>query len=339
VREQHRKAALLVGIVVALTAVFVATPAQGRNPGLALERVRDIRLPGRSSRFDYQSIDAAGRRLYIAHLGDSTLDVIDVDTLTVVATVPNITDVHGVLAAPEIGRVFASATGTDELVSLDASSDQVSARTPTGDFPDSIAYDPRDDLVLVSNKNAGSETIIEGHSAEVVRSVQLGSEVGNAAYDSTSGLAYVAVRPADHIVALDPTSGAITDRIPLKNCRGAHGLYVQLQAQRAFVACEDNARVVMVDLRNHRQIAAASVGDHPDVLAYDPGLGRLYVAAESGVVTAFSATANRLQKIGQAHLAESAHSVAVDPTTHLVFFPLERDPGKPGLRVMKPVDP
>jgi DNA-binding beta-propeller fold protein YncE len=94
----------------------------------------------------------------------------------------------------------------------------------------------------------------------------------------------------------------------------------------------------MVDLRHHRQIAAASVGDNPDVLAYDPGLGRLYVAAESGVVTAFSPTTDRLHKVGQAHIADNAHSVAVDPTTHLVFFPLERDPHKPGLRVMKPVN-
>ena len=73
------------------------------------------------------------------------------------------------------------------------------------------------------------------------------------------------------------------------------------------------------------------------MLAYDPGLGRLYVAAESGVVTVFSPTANRLHQLGQAHLADKAHSVAVDPVTHLVFIPLERDPNKPGLRVMQPV--
>ena len=212
------------------------------------------------------------------------------------------------------------------------------ARTPTGKFPDGIAYDPRDDLVLVSNKDAGTETLVEGNSGRMVRTVQLGREVGNVAYDSTSGLAYVAVRPPDQVVAFDPSTGTITDRIRLKNCRGAHGLYVQPQAQRVFVACEDNARVVMVDLQSHREIAAASVGDTPDVFAYDPGLGRLYVAAESGVVTAFSPAGHGFRKLGQAHLADKAHSVAVDPTTHLVFLPLERDPVNPGLRVMKPVD-
>jgi DNA-binding beta-propeller fold protein YncE len=338
VRIHHRAAALAATTAVAMALFFPAGPVAGRTPGPPLERVRDVRLPGRSTRFDYQSVDAPGRRLYVAHLGDSTLDVIDVDAFTVVATVPDIADVHGVLAVPEIGRVFASATGTNELVTLDASSDQVIARTPTGEFPDGVAYDPPDDLVLVSNKDAGSETLVEGRSGRMVRTVQLGHEVGNVVYDSTNGLAYVAVRPPDRIVTFDPTSGATTGRIRLTNCRGAHGLYLQPQTQQAFVACENNAKVVMVDLQKHRQIAAASVGNNPDVLAYDPGLGRLYVAAESGVVTAFSTTATRLHKLGQAHLADKAHSVAVDPTTHLAFFPLERDPNKPGLRVMKSVD-
>jgi DNA-binding beta-propeller fold protein YncE len=333
----HRAAPLVATLVVAVGLVVAANPVGGRTPGLPLEHVRDVRLPGRSSRFDYQSTDAASRRLYVAHLGDSALDVIDLDALTVVATVPELANVHGVLAAPAIGQVFASATGTNELVTLDASTDQVVARTPTGEFPDGVGYDPRDDLVLVSNKNAGSETVIDGRSGHMVRTVHLGHELGNVAYDSSSGLAYVAVRRPDQVVAFDPTTGTIMDRIRLKNCRGAHGLYVQPQTQQAFVACENNATVIMVDLRSHRQLAAASVGDNPDVLAYDPGLPRLYVAAESGTVSVFSPTANRLHKLGQAHLADNAHSVAVDPVTHLVFFPLERDPSKPALRVMKPV--
>ena len=105
-RIHHPAAALAAATVVVMALFFPAGPVAGRTPGLPLERVRDVRLPGRSTRFDYQSVDAPGRRLYVAHLGDSTLDVIDVDALTAVATVPDIADVHGVLAVPEIGRVL-----------------------------------------------------------------------------------------------------------------------------------------------------------------------------------------------------------------------------------------
>ena len=326
-------AAIVVG---ALTLVFAAAPGGAQTHGLPLEHVSDIRLPGRSNRFDYQSVDADGRRLYVAHLGDSTLEVIDLETLSVSVTVPRITDVHGVLAAPEIGRVFASATGTNELVTLDASTNQPIGRTSTGDFPDGIAYDSRDDLVLVSNKNAGSAAVLEGRDGRLVRTVQLGREVGNVAYDSASGLVYAAARPPDQLVAFDPTTGMITTRIPVSNCDGAHGIYVQPQTQVAFVACENNAKLVTIDLRRQRPVAVNTVGANPDVLAYDPGLERLYIAAESGIVSVFSTTGRRPHKLGQGHLADGAHSVAVDPVTHLVFFPLARDPHQPGLRIMKP---
>ena len=70
------------------------------------------------------------------------------------------------------------------------------------------------------------------------------------------------------------------------------------------------------------------------MLAFDAGLRRLYVAAESGEVAVFAEHERRLEKLGQAMLADEAHTVAVDPRTHLVYFPLE---GGPVLRVMRPM--
>jgi hypothetical protein len=79
------------------------------------------------------------------------------------------------------------------------------------------------------------------------------------------------------------------------------------------------------------------VGDDPDVLAFDPSLRRLYVSAESGDVAVFAERGRRLAKLGQDHLADDAHTVAVDPRTHLVYFPLESGAhGRPQLLIMAP---
>ncbi len=72
------------------------------------------------------------------------------------------------------------------------------------------------------------------------------------------------------------------------------------------------------------------------MLAFDRSSKRLYVSSESGVVTGLSSAARKLMKLGQGELAPNAHTVAVDPTTHLVYFPLERGQGgRPELRIMK----
>src|SRR5262249_32968450 len=104
----------------------------------------------------------------------------------------------------------------------------------------------------------------------------------------------------------------------------------------AFIACEGNATLLVLDLRTGRFSGRFPVGDDPDVLDFDPGLRRLYVAAESGEVAVFAEHGGTLRKLRQAFLADRAHSVAVAPRTHLVSFPLEDVGGRPVLRIMRP---
>ena len=312
-----------------------SSPSGGHiSASLPLGAVRDVRLPGRTTRFDYQSIDPVARRLYIAHLGDSSVVVVNLERLRPVATIGDVSEVHGVLAVPELNRVFATATGTNELVAIDMTTNRIAGRAPTGEFPDGLAYDQVDGLVLVSNKNAGTESVIDGRTLRSVATIKFGDEVGNVEYDQVSKLAWVAARTPDQLVAFDPMTHRVVHRIRLPGCEGAHGVYLSPDG-RAFVACERNARLAVVDLTRRRLVELVDVGADPDVLAVDPTDARLYVAAESGVVTVL-ATQPHLRVLGRAHLADTAHTVAVDPGTRRVFVPLEDRGGHPVLRIMTP---
>lgn len=75
------------------------------------------------------------------------------------------------------------------------------------------------------------------------------------------------------------------------------------------------------------------VGEDPDVLAYDPSVHRLYVAAESGTLTTLDLHDHTLAVTGSSHLADNAHVVAVDPTTHRSYYPIPSSAnGRPALR-------
>jgi YVTN family beta-propeller protein len=326
--------ALALAVGVGCTSSSSPAPASGRLP---LRTLRNVRLPGRTTRFDYQSIDPAQRRLYVAHLGDSAVVVVDLDRLRPIATIDNIADVHGVLAVPELNRVFATATGSNELVAIDATTNRVIGRVATGNFPDGLAYDPVDNAVLVSNKNAGSITIVNAYMLAKPKTLKLGHEVGNVSYDPRRRQAWAAVRTPDQLVAFSPGTRRVTRRIRLPGCDGAHGVYLA-PPDRAFVACERNARLAIVNRAGGRVIGLARVGADPDVLAVDRTDGRLYVAAESGVVTVL-ATRSTVRLLARAHLAGTAHSVAVDPRTRRVLFPLEDSVGHAVLRIMERQEP
>src|SRR5581483_6432614 len=288
-----------------LSAVALACGhADGSASALPLKLVRDVPLPGRAVRFDYQDVDLDARRLYIAHLGASEVEAVDLDRLAPTGVVDGVPDVHGVRVAPDRHQVFATATGADELVTIDTATLRIVSRAPTGRFPDGVAYDPGRHLVSVSNKDDGSETVVDPATNRVLRTVRLARETGNVVADPTTGTLLVAVRPPEELVAFDPSTGSVTARIGLSGCRGAHGAAVDAPARRAYVACEDNARLAVVDLAARHQLSLERVGSAPDVLALDPDLHRLYVAAESGVVTVFAADGGGVRTLGRGRLAD-----------------------------------
>ncbi len=131
----------LLGILAVLS---FACSARSSTPSKdsGLHTIRDIPLPGDTSRFDYESFDPRTGRLYIAHLGAGSIIVFDTRTNAVVATINDVPGVHGVLAVPQVGRLYASVTDKNELAVIDANTLSVVASVPAGDYPDGVAYDP-----------------------------------------------------------------------------------------------------------------------------------------------------------------------------------------------------
>src|ERR1700675_146115 len=120
----------------------VAATSSPSTPPLHLKTMMDIPLGGRATRLDYASVDAGRQLLFIAHLGDGEVIAVDTDAHRLLKRIANVAQVHGVLAIPELGRVYASATGTNEVVAIDEKSLEITARMPGGTYPDGLAYSP-----------------------------------------------------------------------------------------------------------------------------------------------------------------------------------------------------
>jgi DNA-binding beta-propeller fold protein YncE len=244
--------------------------------------------------------------------------------------------VHGVLAVPSLGRAYASATGTDEVVAIDERTLRIVARIPGGDYPDGLAFDPHDHKLFVSDERGRTDTVIDTQTELRVATIPLDSEAGNTQFDPVSGRMYVDAQSKNELVAIDPNTNEITGRYALPGCEHDHGLNIDVPNRLAFIACDGNAKLLTFDLNSMRETGIDSVGKDPDVLCFDAGLHRLYVASESGVVAVFEERNRKFVKLGQAFLAHEAHSVAVDGR-HRVYFPLQDVHGHPLLRVMAPV--
>lgn len=302
-----------------------------------LQAAKDYPLPGRSTRWDYMSFDAVRSRMVIAHLGDSTVVVIDTKTKGVIGTVDHVSDVHGVLVIPELDRIYASATGTNEAVAIDARTLKIMARIPTGKYPDGIAYAPSAHKLYVSNVSGKSLTVIDVRSNKSVATIALGGTVGNTQYDAGTKRVFVNVQETKELVEIDTTTDAIVQRTGIPGADGNHGLLIEPTLQLAFIACEGNDLLIVLDLRTKKVLTQFHVGKGPDVLGYDAPQHRLYVASESGVVSVFNVSAAGVTLAGEGFVGPNAHTLAVDLSAHEVYFPLKEIGQPPILRIMQPV--
>jgi len=282
------------------------------------------------------SLDPSRNRLVLAHLGDGAAVVFDTHRKSVLGQIPHLAQVHGVLAVPELGRIYATATGTNELAVIDGENLEVIARVPVGRYPDGLAYAPSVGKIYVSDKDGRTESVVDARTNRRIATVALGSAVGNSQYDPVSGHVFVNAQDAGELVEIDPASDRIVARIRLPGAEGNHGLLIEPGLRLAFIACEGNDKLLVLDLRDRRVTAEFKVAGEPDVLAYDPGLGVLYLATESGPVHVFRAGPGGVSRLGQVDVGPNAHAVAVDPATHEVYFPLMRTGAGPVLRVMRP---
>ena len=135
---------------------------------------------------------------------------------------------------------------------------------------------------------------------------------------------------------IDPVTDKVVGRMPLPGAKGAHGLDIDAPARMAYVACEDNDRLLAVDLKSRHVISAYEAGSTPDVVAFDGSLGWLYIAGEAGVVSVFNQRDGRIAALGEGLLGPNVHVVAVDSATHRAYFPLRNIAGKSVLRITVP---
>src|SRR5438876_3213865 len=245
-----------------------------------LRALADVSLPGSASRFDYQSLEPASGRLFILHMGAGPLVVFDVRAGRVIASLDGFPTVTGVLAVPVEHRAYASATGDHAVAVVNDSTLQIVARIPGPRFPDGIAYAPAERRVFVSDESGRRDFVIDATTNTVVAQIELGGEAGNTQYDAGSHCVIVAVQTANQLAVIDPATATIVRRITFdKAVRYPHGFYIDAPHRLAFISGQESGTLGVLDLRTLQLRQVLPIGSDPDVLAFDPSLGRLEVGA------------------------------------------------------------
>ena len=93
--------------------------------------------------------------------------------------------------------------------------------------------------------------------------------------------------------------------------------------------------MTVFDLDKKAPLAFLPLASGPDVIKFDPGLRRIYVACYSGAISVFQEDdADDYRKLEDFRVQHAVHTVAVDLNTHHLYTPEQEEDGKPVARMV-----
>ncbi len=313
--------------------VIVAAGALGRSakPGTTtLKKVTEFDLPGPAGkRFDYLTIAADDHYLLSAHLAAGQMYVIDLRTNKVVATVVDTPGAEGVEYVPELKKAYTSNAYDNTIGVVDLRQMKVIKKIPTAAKPDGSAYAAPFHKLYVSDERGKAEAIVDVRTDTIVKTLRFDSETGMPQYDPVAKKVYVNLQDKNIFAVIDPSTDEVVGRYAVGQCRGNHGMALDAEHRRAFLSCEENDLMTVLNLETNQPIAFLPMASGADVIKFDAGLKRIYVACSSGAISVFKMDdPEHYRKLEDFPVQKKVHSLAVDQETHRVYAPEQEADGK-----------
>jgi len=305
------------GLAVALllAGLALAIPA---TPGPSGYHVLKTIPVGGTEGWDYVTMDSTARRLYVGR--GNHIDVVNVDSDTVVGKVPGLSGTSGLLPIPELGRGFVMNGDTSTALIVDLKTLEKIGTVKTGKDPDSFAYDPVTKRVFIMNSASANATVVNPADGTVVGTIALGGQPEFVVSDG-KGKIYINITDKDQIAEVDGETLKILHRWPLAPGVGPSGLSMDRKSRRLFSAC-DNQKMVVMDADTGKVIAALPTGAGTDASLFDPETGNAFASAGgSGTLTVIHEDSpEKFSVLEDVPTQSGARTMTLDTKTHNVLL-------------------
>jgi YVTN family beta-propeller protein len=305
--------AFCLAIILALSCLLCA--AQAPSSG-GYSVIKKIPIAGSGS-WDYLTVDQAARRLYVSH--GTQVEVLDIDSLTLVGSIPKTPGVHGVALAREFDRGFVSNGQASTVTIFDLKTLKPIADVPTGQKPDAIIYDPASTRVFTFNGGSNSATAIDAATGKVAGSVDLAGGPEFAVADG-NGFVYDNLEDESQLLKINSHELKVEQRWPTAPCASPSSMAMDRVNRRLFLGCRSKVMAV-VNADTGQVITTLPIGDHVDATAFDTETKPIFNSNGDGTITVIHQDSpDKYSVVETVKTAPRAKTMALDPKTHRLFL-------------------
>ena len=274
-----------------------------------------VQVSPKAKRFDLVTVDTDRHRLLAAHSQAGTLTVIDLGTDKLLREIPAVEKTSGVAVDAADGKYFAG--GIQGVAVIDSKTLEKTGFIPTTGPTDDMAYDPDSHKLYVSHDDGTELWVIDARKDAIVGHIDIPGVPEIMAMDAPAQHLYLNIKDKNEVAVVDLQKDAVTATWPAPGTDSPHGLVLDAKGGRLYVAGH-GAKVSVFSVPDGKSQPAIDIGDgRVDQIAFDAGTGKLYIPSSGRLVVVDAAKGSVL---GEVSIPKGTHSVAVDPSTHLVWI-------------------
>lgn len=249
----------------------------------ALTLVRTIPLPDVRGRIDHLALDAPGQRLFVAALGNNTVEVIDLAANRRVRTVGDCSEPQGLAFIPAENRLVIANGGSGVVRILDAASFKtIKAVTGLPDA-DNVRYDTKSDLIYVGY-GEGALAVIKAATGKQVANLTLAGHPESFQIERNGSRIFVNVPEAQQVAVVDRDRHAVVATWPMTEFQANFPMALDEVNHRVFVGCRRPARLVVLETTTGKMVDSVKLSGDTDDLFYDADRRQIYASCGAGFV-------------------------------------------------------
>jgi len=246
-----------------------------------LEPAATIGMPSVKGRIDHFGVDLKRQRLFVAALGNDTLEIVDLKSSRRERSLGGFGEPQGVLYLPEFNRIFVANGSANRVDILDGSSLARIQSVEGLNDADNLRYEAGARKVYVGYGN-GALRALDPATGGSLGDIRLAGHPESFQLETRGPRIFVNVPPAPHVAVVDRTKRAVVATWDVPGAESNYPMALDESGRRLFVGARKPAVLLVYDIDSGKVVAKQPIGGDTDDLFFDPERKRLYVICGEG---------------------------------------------------------
>jgi hypothetical protein len=284
---------------------------------LPLQLIQKISLTGVRGRIDHMAVDTKTNRLFIAALGNNTVEAVDLKDGSLIKSIKGNEEPQGIAFVPELNKIFVSSGGDGSCKVYDSRSLGLLDSIRLGGDADNIRYDGSTKRIFVGY-GKGAIGIIDAATNQRMGDIPLGGHPESFQPERTTHRIFANIPSAGHVAVIDMTRMSVIEKWAVKGLNFPMAL-VEAR-QHLLIVTRRPSKLIILDTRTGHTISELKCVEDADDVYYDSVRGRIYVSGGEGFIDVFGrADAGNYQNIARILTAPGARTSLWVPELDRLF--------------------